>query len=364
LITLARIAFASFGPNHPLHHVTEPALALLRPVREGQPRVVWMIFDEMDQRLTFEQRPATLQMPEIDRLRREFLCATNAYPPGENTIESVPGLLTGRRISAASPKNASDLALTLADTGQVVAWSELPTVFDSARELGVNTALVGWFHPYRRVVNRSLSYCAWYPTPKYQSVRALNVGEAMSNELQSLLGNFRLRRQFADICRATLADSLSVVTNAAYGLVFLHLPPPHLPGVFNPATGRFTYWDMSRVPTYFHNLALADRTLGQLRQAMQASGQWDKTWVILSADHSWRESRLYDGRRDLRVPFIIKAPGAAQSLTCSTPINTCLTHDLALAILRGDLTNQLQTFAWLNARPSPKPAVEPDSSTE
>ena len=109
---------------------------------------------------------------------------------------------------------------------------------------------------------------------------------------------------------------------------------------------------------YFNNLALADLTLGKLRQALESSGQWDKTWLILSSDHSWRTSRDYDGRRDLRVPFLIKAPGAAQSITCSTPINTSLTHDLVLAILRGDLTNQPQAAAWLEAHPSLHPPAE------
>ena len=33
------------------------------------PRVVWVIFDEMDQRLMFDDRAASLQLPEIDHLR-------------------------------------------------------------------------------------------------------------------------------------------------------------------------------------------------------------------------------------------------------------------------------------------------------
>jgi arylsulfatase A-like enzyme len=147
-------------------------------------------------------------------------------------------------------------------------------------------------------------------------------------------------------------------------LVFLHLQPPHFPGIFKADTGRFTVLGMSKVAGYFGNLALADRSLGELRQAMETSGQWDKSWLILSADHHWRESNFYDGRLDLRVPFLIKSPGATQSITCATPINTSLTHDLVLAILRGELTNQPQTVTWLEAHASPEPAVKTNSAPE
>ena len=82
---------------------------------------------------------------------------------------------------------------------------------------------------------------------------------------------------------------------------------------------------------------------------MEASGQWDKTWVILSADHSWRESKLYDGQRDYRVPYLIKPPGAPVSADYTRPFNTVLTHDLILAILRGEVTNGQNVGPWLDA---------------
>jgi hypothetical protein len=56
--------------------------------------------------------------------------------------------------------------LTFADTGKVAAWNEQPSIFTSARESGVNTAFVGWFHPYSRVLARSLNHCFWYPYPE------------------------------------------------------------------------------------------------------------------------------------------------------------------------------------------------------
>src|SRR6266487_5883864 len=45
------------------------------------PRVVWFLFDEMDQEIAFSSRPATLHLSELDRLRSQAVYATNTYPP-------------------------------------------------------------------------------------------------------------------------------------------------------------------------------------------------------------------------------------------------------------------------------------------
>lgn len=352
LFALARIVLMTLGVVHSEHLVAGPALLPPAPVKPGQPRVVWIIFDEMDQRLSFDQRPPGLKLPELERLRGESVQVTNAYSPGESTLISMPALISGRRFSSVAVRNRSDLSLTLADTGVTTNWSELPSVFDGARALGLNTAVVGWYHPYGRVLGRSLNYCSCYPLPPSEPARAPTFGTSMAREIACLSGSLYLRHVYADLCRGSIADSLSVVTNSTYGLVLLHLPPPHKPAIYRPDKDEFTIFASSKTQGYFDNLVLVDRTLGRLRAAMEAAGQWNRSWLLVSADHSWRESMLFDGKRDKRVPFILKAPGPGSALTCSTQINTTLTRDLLLAILRGDLTGQQNALAWLDAHPS------------
>lgn len=285
------------------HAVPPPPLL---PVRQGGPRVLWIIFDETDYRLAFEQRPAGVVLPEFDRLRNEALCADQAYPPGDSTIISLPALLTGRRLSAVEHDDC-DLALTLADTGATMDWSTMPSVFSKARELGFNTALVGWYHPYQRLMGGSLNYCSWYPMPGFDVARATTFFESIQEQLASLLGRIRLRQLYIAVCKGSLKDSVAVAADPAYGLIFLHLPPPHFPWVYLPAQNDFTCLGAGLPAGYFNNLMLADHELGALRHEMERTGQWDKTWVILSADHSWRISQAYVGVRDYRVPFLVKS---------------------------------------------------------
>ncbi len=351
LLILAKLVLLSLDLESialPVSGVLSPAV----PVRAGQPRVVWIIFDETDQRLAFEQRPAGLLMPEFDRLRQESLYATNAYAPGDSTAFSMPALTIGRRLSAVSRNGPSDLALTLADNGQVISWRKTPSVFTAARELGVNTGLVGWYHPYNRVLASGLNYCRWYPAPDFGPAEAPKFGDAMMSQLGWTPSTLEYNQLFVNICRASAADGRFLATNQTYGLVLLHLPPPHRPGVYLPARGEFTTQPMPLTEGYFNNLALADRELGELRRAMEQCGQWSKTWLLLSADHSWRQSEIYDGKRDLRVPFLLKTPANGKPITYSSRMNTVLTHDLILAILGGAVKGEQDAVGWLDAHRS------------
>ncbi|HEU5324151.1 MAG TPA: hypothetical protein VFX28_25345, partial [Methylomirabilota bacterium] len=63
----------------PVWRLVDPA-----PLKTPAPslrRVVWLVLEELDQRITFEARPAGLELPELDRLRRESLYADAARPP-------------------------------------------------------------------------------------------------------------------------------------------------------------------------------------------------------------------------------------------------------------------------------------------
>jgi hypothetical protein len=212
----------------------------------------------------------------------------------------------------------------------------------------VNTALVGWYIPYDRMLPGALNFCAWYPFPLFEPARADTFEANMRQQVLSLGETLWLRQLFVNIHRDSLQASLSVVTNSTYGLILLHLPAPHRPGVYLPKKNQLTIWIMSKVQGYLNNLALADHEFGELRHAMETSGEWDKTWIILSADHSWRESKLYDGRRDYRVPYLVKPPGPNEPMAYPQQFNTILTHDLILAILRGEVANQQAVAHWLD----------------
>jgi hypothetical protein len=200
-----------------------------------------------------------------------------------------------------------------------------------------------------------LNYCAWYPFPQFEPARAKTVAAALRREIACTVWRIHIRQIYIGICRDGLRESLSLVTNPVYGLTLLHLAPPHSPGVYLPEKDQFTVWGVSATGGYFGNLALADRELGQMRRAMETSGQWDKTWLIISSDHSLGPNSPLES--DARVPFIIKPPGTNEPITYPKEINTVLTHDLILAILRGEITSQRELVPWLDKHGKPLPPI-------
>jgi hypothetical protein len=86
---------------------------------------------------------------------------------------------------------------------------------------------------------------------------------------------------------------------------------------------------------------------------MEQAGLWDRTWVIVTSDHYWRDAKLYDGRQDYRIPFILKAPGKDQPVTYGNPFNTVVTQDLILAIFRKEISTVSEAAAWLDTHQAP-----------
>lgn len=344
LLTVGKCAWWIIRPPPAAAETVAPMTA---PGRT-QPRVVWILLDELDQRIGFEARPAGVQMPELSRLYSECFHATNAFPPAGSTMYSLPALTIGREVRSATPISASELALG----PNLPAWSATEHVFARARALGFTTALAGWFHPYGRVLGRHLDRCVWASYPPFEEERGFNLGEAILNQLSAVLSQFQQRRLQIRTFKSLQSASLNFLTNSPAGLTFLHLPVPHHPGIYDPKRDRLTLWNYSRHAGYLDNLTLADRLFGNLRRALEQSGTWEQTWIIVSSDHWWRDARQIDHR----VPLIIKGPGKNEPMLYSKPLTTTISYHLVLAALKGELTQPSELPQWFDAHRLDPPA--------
>lgn len=354
-------ASSGWSPSASPSRSPEPSASPSPSASGDRPRVLWIVLDELDQRITFEARPASLVLPELDRLAAESFRAERAYPPGPETMISIPALTTGRLVAEVEVGPGLDLQLKMAEPREVVAWSASPTVFSRAREDGHVTRVVGWGHAYCDVLGASLSSCSSWPSYYVVASQARPPtlwGSAAEATLALL--PWRTRRSHARALEALLDDVKEVAVSGGPGLVFAHLPVPHTPGIYDRASARITYLNFLDVRGYLDNLALADRALGELRRAMEGAGVWGSTTLIVSADHGWRDSAAFDGATDIRVPFLVKLAGSAGGAVYSSPFNTLLSHDLALALLRGQVKTNEDLAAFLDARRTfgPSPVME------
>ena len=117
----------------------QPIVHDLRPKKQQQ--VVWIVFDELEQRLGLEQSRTPL--PAFKSLHDESFCATNAYPPADLTMLSLPALIEGRRLADAKLSASGDLRWQTARKIPFESWRRMPSLFSRADLDGFNCAIVG-----------------------------------------------------------------------------------------------------------------------------------------------------------------------------------------------------------------------------
>ncbi|MGH9580209.1 MAG: sulfatase-like hydrolase/transferase, partial [Terriglobales bacterium] len=208
--------------------------------------------------------------------------------------------------------------------------------------------VVGWYLPYCRMLAGDLSCCSWQSMDEPPRGEHSGLAEILVSQLAGLLPLEKRRNHLAQY-RALLEEARQIVARPGAGLILVHLPPPHEPAIYDRRSGDFTLMNFRR-DWYLDNLALADRTLGELRRAMEQAGVWEQAYVLVTADHSLRYYRGFNTRTDPRVPFLLKLPGQTEGMEYTAPFHAIAIHDLILALLGGEITAPQDVARWLDAR--------------
>ena len=269
-------------PSAPKALAQSAANAAFRP----GPRVVWVIFDELDERVAFAQRPATLHLPALDAFRAESIVFRQAISPSNSTAVSIPAIL-----------------------GSVL------------ERTGIRAGLVGWHLPYCQSYGSRLASCqAWAMDRQLNSY-----GQGLANVVRH-----QWRSLFESSLYSFFGQSLALEAHARtevemeeaaarlaarrdLNLVFLHLPTPHSPYVYD-AVRRDLSATNQDARGYLGNLELADRVFATIRASLTANGLWSQTHVLVSGDHGFRQAyKIGYSREDRHVPFMWKPAGEVKA---------------------------------------------------
>jgi hypothetical protein len=325
-------------------------------------RIVWIVFDELDYRLAFPDRPDSIDLPELDRLRSEAFFATHAREASDSTLHSLPSLLLGLPVAGAGPKQGG-LSVTPGSAitgeederrGPALDFATAPGFPSEVTGRGLGLALVGLYHPYCRTFGELLRSCHWEPFVPGGSLRIPEgFSDALASQAYKALPVLAYRGEHIASIRRTLASATELATDPSLDVAFLHLPIPHSPHVYDQLRERMTLFNF-RKGAYYEQLVLTDRTFGHLRRAMEAAGVWERTSVLVTSDHGWRFAEKHDTRRDHRVPFILKLAGRSEPLTYERPFPGWLAKDLLLAVADGEVRTAAAAARWLNDSKGPR----------
>jgi membrane-anchored protein YejM (alkaline phosphatase superfamily) len=156
--------------------------------------------------------------------------------------------------------------------------------------------------------------------------------------------------------RSLMERATALIQDRQIHFLFLHLPVPHPPGIYDRHTHR-----LRAGGNYLDNLTLADDTLGKLMQEIETSADGDRTTVIVSSDHSWRvplwdsapewtkeEEEISHDTFDPRPVFLIHFPGETNGVEIRSAVPELEEHDIIAGILNKQIENGSQMAALLH----------------
>ena len=158
--------------------------------------------------------------------------------------------------------------------------------------------------------------------------------------------------------RQTHEAALKSIVDPRSNLVFVHWNIPHPPAIYDAAKDVFSD---SSAREYLDNLRLVDRTVRDVRLELETAGLWKSSTILLTSDHPLRVNtrpRSMLGpmvaanqyTQASKVPFLLKMAGEKQGFAYSPAMQTIVTKDLLLAILKGEINQPEQVAQWLDQR--------------
>jgi hypothetical protein len=329
-----------------------------QPPRD-HPRIVWIVFDELSYDQLFEHRAHGLALPNFDALRSQSTLFTNVQPAGVKTVKIIPSLLTGREVDDFRFSFHNQFKVHYAG---VRGWHPVhgsQTVFADAQQQGWRTAAVGWYNPYCAIYGNALDSCYFQNLDRIDGLMAQRdtFWRNTFSPLQQMVREIKApARAGRDICTYDVRQryhthidlqqhTRELLHTDQADLLFLHMSVPHSPNIWSRINDNYTQFCDS---SYLDNLALADRTLGNIVAELQASPRWKDTTLIVEGDHSWRvylwdwlpawtdeDDAASHGDFDPRPALLIHQPGQTQPATDSLAWPLLNVHSVVEQTLHG-----------------------------
>lgn len=316
----------------------------------AHPRVVWVLMDELSYNQVFAQRAPGLDLRHFDAFRQSSTLFSDVQPATEQTDTAVPSLLLGRVVDRTTVTSRNRFLYA----GPGEPWKPFPaqqTPFAQAQRLGMITGVVGWHNPYCLMLAGTLDQCYWTETPLNAAAGHSIWQNAIAPWTLYAETLFRRPQRERRVQQRNLyedldAHGLSLLREPNADFIFLHLPVPHPPGIYNRHTGQL---DTSTGTSYLDNLVLSDQALGQILSILQASPRWSNTSILLCGDHSWRvftwrrkrswtheeEVASHRGYFDPRPMLMVHQAGQTQPATVAEPVPLTRVHDILDSLIRG-----------------------------
>ncbi|HZP05275.1 MAG TPA: sulfatase-like hydrolase/transferase [Terracidiphilus sp.] len=317
----------------------------------SKPRVVWILFDELAYRHTFEDRNPSLNLTNFDRLRSESTLYTDMTPIAYRTTHAVPSLMLGREVTDVEYTQHNEYLIRTTDQRRWQDFDANASLFGIAKQQGVTTSIVGWYIAYCPIFAKVATQCYWSnddAQDRGPTWLDASFAENVWLPLRILVEHFvwppsawrdiTIRNAEGHIAsvRDLSQHALDTLGSSQADVIYIHLPAPHPPGFWNRKTGQYAIGG-----SYLDSLDYSDRLLGEMLDVLEKQPRWGATTLIVQGDHSWRtgmwrslpgwnreDERLYSKNSwDPRPVLLIHAAGQHDPKTVADPTSMMFVHE-------------------------------------
>ncbi len=346
------------APEHP--HWDRPASARSRPI-------FLVLLDEWSYARSTENGQFLPSLVHVRELADQAFVFREAQSEAPYTKRSLPKILY-----------QTDLPMVLrggktyfADGPALTPTATSPNLFTRAREHGYNTALIGFYLPYRFLLGDSVDYCqsiSLFPVERGPLAMVWWNVENNWRFAQDPI-SFRLKARaiesrgwrFVEMEQFVHSQALQLIQECPRNtFAFIHEVGARPPFTYSAEAVRRGELD-DDPQDYRQQVAHLDERLGEILTGLRAAGKFDDALIIVMADHAWRDDPDPNTRQMpgwvYHVPLLIKWPGQKTSHVIDRPFSLIQLHSLIdLASEGGSEQAALQTLRTL---PLPTPKNEP-----
>jgi hypothetical protein len=338
--------------------------------------IYFFVFDEWSYDRMMRDGDVSPDLPNLRALKSQSLFFTAARAPAASTHQSLPRILFQSRDDESLPYVFIDRKEPMEPRGPApehitddgaAATGQPESLLALARRNRYTTYLVGFYLPYPHIVGNEADVDRAYSDyPKgdtlFERMAVTTLGAPQYWFMPGISGLWKnvwarvFSRHWVRLNREVRDDVFAIADTAPQrALVFAHVPAPHAPFIFRPdgsyrgpfpvnsgATADIDADIMAGSPEDYHrHLQYMDHLLGQFVERLRKAGDFDRSLLILTADHAWRvdpsmtPATEHDAKR--HVPLIIKLPGQTTPEILGTDIALDELRPLVDRALHGNL---------------------------
>lgn len=308
-------------------------------------RVIWIIYDELDQGYVFdESKNNTLKLHNLLELYEKSFHASEAHAPTDRTVNSIFSYLIGLQVESVKPLSSTEAIIITPDTEEKLKPQE--TIFYDLYQQGYNIGIAGWHIPYCFIFEKYTSTCNQFGSSKYNYSSSQNFFTTVVTQLRSLLPNWA-SYQHKMLYEKFWSSTKNLIINKNLDLVYLHFPIPHFPKIYDTNKMKL-YSALSDKEGYPANLTLVNESIREMTDILKKYNLYDESIILVTSDH-WRRTPESYKERHYRVPFFIKLRTNFQKpYEFKTKFSSILVHSIVPKLLNGELSTVEDISNFIN----------------